>query len=423
MDKQAFLSLLRERLTAYKADEENINKYIKQFERYFNTMTDDEIHDQIMNYDGVEGIAQNIIKLINKKKEMQQKKPSDSQENAALSPPVIQLKTELNADALKEQTRQFGYSEISANSKAQTTRYPGAEKSPETGIEETTPETGIKNESDHNESIQSGEQNVNYKKRNSRGFSTPDMSVAADPEIKEKTTDFRSHRIADFTENKKAADKPAADLSENAGKKSGRPVINDKNAINQKNDVSGSLSENSEYYENRNELIPSALTEVKKNAANNIRINLNELDETFAEDTAVPYTPLFFLVIIMTMPLSLPLFLTVLFLFLAVFSFLSVLIVGLIAGLIFIIIAGTGLSLVGIIYGVTQSFVSLPVGLFEIGFGVIIGGCSLLLGILIYNAAIRLLPFAIKYLIMFFMFVMDKIKNLFMFVKRECAVR
>jgi len=57
-----------------------------------------------------------------------------------------------------------------------------------------------------------------------------------------------------------------------------------------------------------------------------------------------------------------------------------------------IIGAGTALALVGLIYGVVKLFSSLPVGLFELGMGIAVGGATMLLSVLIYNLARRLLP-------------------------------
>ena len=56
---------------------------------------------------------------------------------------------------------------------------------------------------------------------------------------------------------------------------------------------------------------------------------------------------------------------------------------------------GCGAALTGIVYGAIRIFSSLPVGLYEIGFGVIISGVTMMFGILTYNAAVRLMPWVI----------------------------
>lgn len=419
MDKQAFLSLLRERLIKFEVDEDNINKYIKQFERYFNTMTDDEINDQIVNYDGVEGIAQNILKLIKKKQDLSQTLTAVSKITniSTITYPVVQLKEEKNTDSVtceietvkSESSLKNNQTDADKNMSNETDN----QSKTKNGFDTTDDNTGI----DNYNKLQPEDDYYNLKKKDSRGFSPATLSENMKTGTKSKTNiyDISTQRIPSIQENKiTTQNKPASGHSEHINAKKQTQL----SQIKQSEYKQASIEQKSQNINRLMDDNPSIRQTKTMNAPN---IDFNELDESFLEDTAIPNTALYWIVIILTIPLSVPLFLTVLFLFISAFSILAVTIVLLVAGLIFSIVAGTGLSLVGIIYGVTQIFKSLPIGLFEIGFGVIIGGSAMLLGILVYNTAIRFLPFVIKYLIVFFMFTIRKIKNLFIFIKRECA--
>lgn len=95
-------------------------------------------------------------------------------------------------------------------------------------------------------------------------------------------------------------------------------------------------------------------------------------------------------------------------------------IIGFVLGLIGIVGVGCGVSLVGIIYGVTQLFSFVAAGVYEIGLGVMIAGLVLLCSVLLYNAAVRFLPWVIRWLTVFFGFVFRKLRELFYVVRREC---
>ena len=96
-------------------------------------------------------------------------------------------------------------------------------------------------------------------------------------------------------------------------------------------------------------------------------------------------------------------------------------IVLLIVGLFVGVALGTILALVGIIYGITQLFEYAPIGLYEIGLGVRIGGFVMLFGIIAYNIAVRLLPFLIKQVMVLFSFTVRKCVELYYYVKGRCA--
>lgn len=74
----------------------------------------------------------------------------------------------------------------------------------------------------------------------------------------------------------------------------------------------------------------------------------------------------------------------------------AALIAGLIAALVATAAAGTLASITGIIYGIVKLSTRHGEGVFEIGLGIVIAGATLLAGILIYNAALRFMPWAIK---------------------------
>ncbi len=72
------------------------------------------------------------------------------------------------------------------------------------------------------------------------------------------------------------------------------------------------------------------------------------------------------------------------------------LIAALIASLVAVAAAGTLAAITGIIYGIVRLSTRHGEGIFEIGLGIVIAGATLLAGVLIYNAALRFMPWAIK---------------------------
>ena len=168
-------------------------------------------------------------------------------------------------------------------------------------------------------------------------------------------------------------------------------------------------------------MVPVEYEQVKKMPP---PIDFDSLDEIPVEELPqVKGTPTFWVIFLLTLPITVPILLAVFAIFFSAIAAMAVLIVGLILSLIAIVAAGSALALIGIVYGVTQTFSTLPIGLYEIGLGITIGGTAMLSGILIYNFAVRFLPFAIKHTITFLKFVIKKIKYLFYFLKKESADR
>lgn len=124
--------------------------------------------------------------------------------------------------------------------------------------------------------------------------------------------------------------------------------------------------------------------------------------------------------LILTLPITLALLAIVLGTFALLYITLIVGIIGFIAALIGVAACGGGLSLIGIIYGITQLFSNVPAGIYEIGLGVIVAGLAVFTAVLLYNAAVRFLPWVMRWLTVFFSFVMDRLKYCFCLIRREC---
>lgn len=110
--------------------------------------------------------------------------------------------------------------------------------------------------------------------------------------------------------------------------------------------------------------------------------------------------------------------------FAAVFFGLIAVILLLVCALAVAVAIGTGVSLIGIVYGVVQFFVAggvSAVGLYEAGMGIFAAGITMLVGVLIYNAAIRLVPFVMKKLRAFLKFIFKKLGVLAEYLKGVCA--
>ncbi len=131
---------------------------------------------------------------------------------------------------------------------------------------------------------------------------------------------------------------------------------------------------------------------------------------------------IFWIVFLCTLPITLVLFLAYAAVFGAIFAVLCGLIVLLVGGLIVGVTAGALLSLIGMVYGVTQllTAASRAPGLYEIGLGLIIAGCVMFGGILVYNLAVRLIPLLIQWLGALFRYCTGKLKDLFHMAKEAC---
>lgn len=129
---------------------------------------------------------------------------------------------------------------------------------------------------------------------------------------------------------------------------------------------------------------------------------------------------IFWIGLFITLPITLAVLLAVYGAFAAVFALIIGAIIVLVAGMIALIAGGAVCSLVGIIYGITQLFSFVEAGIYEIGLGAIVAGSVLLLSVLIFNLAIRVMPVLITKFAKFVTFVTKKIKDLFYFARREC---
>lgn len=107
----------------------------------------------------------------------------------------------------------------------------------------------------------------------------------------------------------------------------------------------------------------------------------------------------FWATLIIALPFIFLLALIALALYVAFWIVLALLMIVLITALIGFVGVGVAISFVGIVYGVLQIIKGMvPVGLFEIGLGVVVGAIVLFVSILIYNFAVRLIPFIMKQL-------------------------
>lgn len=92
-------------------------------------------------------------------------------------------------------------------------------------------------------------------------------------------------------------------------------------------------------------------------------------------------------------------------------------------GLVVEVAVGSLVALVSVIYGVSQLFIVVPIGMFELGLGVAAIGITMFIGILMYNIAVRLLPFLLRQFIRFQSVFKGFLQDLYYYVKGECYRR
>ena len=150
----------------------------------------------------------------------------------------------------------------------------------------------------------------------------------------------------------------------------------------------------------------------------------DEADEYFEyspeSGTSAKGMILFWLGFFITLPLTVTILAGIFLVFAALFIGLAALVVAgcvLLAGLVAV---GAVVSLVGIIFGITQLFSFVAAGIYEIGLGIMVAGTVLFVSVLIYNVSVRFFPWVISLVGTLMGFVYGKLKDLFLFIRREC---
>jgi len=147
---------------------------------------------------------------------------------------------------------------------------------------------------------------------------------------------------------------------------------------------------------------------------------LNRITDTVPdEETIKKNRTKFWIIFAATSPIIASILAATAAVFALIFFAIAIMIILAVAMLVAVTAIGTLVSLFGLIFGAAQMLASLPIGLYECGLAIMIGSAAMFVGILIYNFAIRLLPFAAHWLLVFMRYVFKKYRQLFVFLKKE----
>ena len=390
MNQSTFYKQLSDKLTELGVSEENRDKYIRQFMRYFNTMNEDEANEQIKSFDSVDGIANNIVQLISRKESKQ-----SAANNEIVSEQEDYSFASEEADDFSTADSFETIDDVYEEDDQPTREMPVVTDELLAGLSGDFP-------------VLSADENDNY-----CSDSTEEVLSAEDDMFDEALIDGADVHITHeleipFDDEELPEDVFSTDID----------TIKEEIDYNSAVDYNGAATEQ---FNVVNDNVDFSIDEQEPYDYDDIAVNFNEIDDDYEEEYHIRTTPLYVAIIIASFPLLLPVFLLILSLFSVGYISLVGVIIASVIALICAVIAGAGVSLVGIIYGVMELFNSKYAGQFEIGLGICVAGIAMLVGILIYNFAIRLLPYVMRYLGVFFKFVFRKIKHLFRLLKMECA--
>lgn len=139
------------------------------------------------------------------------------------------------------------------------------------------------------------------------------------------------------------------------------------------------------------------------------------------EREKVKGSPLFWTLFILTLPITIPLLLVICAVFGVLYVAVTALIVTFSGAMVSVVACGTAVALIGIIYGATECFKNPPIGLFEIGVGIAVGGVTMLVSVLLYNIAVRFIPRLYKLVNRFGGWVFGGIGQIYTNIKKECG--
>lgn len=479
MNETQFLSYLRKRLVESNVDSAEADKYAEQFKRYFDNLSEEEVDEQMSSVDSMDSIVSNLVALIEAKKMRRMQNESSSADKGGGTDVHNYGEQSESAGAAEIRSTDSGNSDtfefmFSDNSSSDKSSYVND------SVSSQCDDSDGKNNSDEKKDecsvLQFGGDVYSSDTDMAPGGvnALADISTAPDFSVREADSSAVTGEYIPVKTDGGYSDTPESPelKPEVVGGSSGERVICGNSRIGKRADPeygvkTESFSEavsfdegfffedefsnaayNAAYndtYSDDEFVIPSEpgphsavisatrgrLPERRKDDPDR-EYEEEELTgirkyiyrspaRIWADITSEAGKKRFWGISLGTLPITIPLTVIFLGLFAGAFAALAGVILTMMVGLIGLTVAGSAFSLISIIYGITQLFSTAPVGVYEIGIGIISAGITILAGILIYNAAVRLVPIAIGYLIRFFFYTVDRIKGFVYHFREECA--
>lgn len=416
MDKQMFLNILEKKLSEHQISKEDIEKHISDMEKFLNTVSDEEFAKEDPSEEEIAEIALNVVQRsrresAEKKAELQiAREPSVSEAEAAVETEDVLFEETKITQELAEEAEPLAESADEADEETVLENISEEEQADETEEADDVLELLAKEAQEERKDKETYEELkrlaieraiaeqdeiiVNHVEENDPIEAIVDP--AERPDIAFDETEAIKNAEKEDVQFEAPLKKEEAQAEKSVSEEETPYTISDADDFYVEEDDIVPVEDNGEEYE---------LKPVKRKK----------------KREKVKGTPLFWILFILTLPISVPILLAIATLFGVAYASVTAIIVVFSAAMIACVAAGTALALIGIIYGIIEC-TNVPVlGAFEIGLGVAIGGATILISVLLYNIAIRFTPMLYKCITRFAKFVMEKIADLYYTIKKECG--
>lgn len=428
MDSSVFLEQLRERLLAGGVDPSDAEIYVEQFGRYFDNISDEDLDEQMTSLGNIDTIVSNLIELINSKKarhtaERPQNADEDDDTDGDGMPSHIEAIADTEDTSAPEKSERVMTSEIVANAE-NAARGAGFDTEPIDTEERVSsaPVTDVHgenaNDTDNSMITEAG-----------GALITDDICPENQPAAAPMATAPPQHRaparvlrgntrvglrsepeeflIDDAATSTREFDTVPDGFASDAYEAAYR-------AANSADNMSGTVYRNiePEYADDYDSYRPGIREYIYRGAPLEwAKLKTSESKKAF------------YGIVLGSLPLSLPAALLAAIAAAAIFLLDGVLFLGLALSIAGLAAIGTAFTLVSIIYGITQLGSAAPIGIYEIGIGIMSAGIALGACILIYNLLVRIMPYTFKYLVRLSTYLLYRLKCIICRFREECAKR
>ncbi len=403
MDKDKYLSALADKLRALGVSEEDISKQLKITRNYLESLDENELGETLSDTEQLDNVASNIYSFIQKKKE----KLVETQElNKVLAQTIPSSGAVLPQPQASDQPAAQAQPQPQVPVQPQLTL-----QTAQQNVQNAYPDLYREDQAVKSEQPSQQTQREQPRQDAPQLPDNPNQPRQPRPEIRRYNT---SEFAVDHDPSSHSSSFAAVSQRQN---KARRDMTSETPAVKQQSGSRDRRYDDSRYFTS------AGKRRDKYGTSTGIsRVDDPENDDSYGVEKAHG-SPLFWILFIGTLPFTAVIYAALFIIYGALFAAFAALIVGLIAVLIADIAVGTAVSLVGIIYGITQLFNPLTraVGLYELGLGLLIGGGAMFAGIIIYNVAIRLLPFILKKWTYLLRLILGKLKDLYYALKRRSS--